>query len=211
MIIPPEMHRLFLLFGCEGAGGLETLADYLAQAKAPQRRVRMAEVLWSGRNGRFPAWSPGLHGTSPCSQIMGRSSSGSASPPGIWPFLRGGLGGIFPGNRPGRLCQGKMLFRIPWERDDDLDTLAGQGATCRNLPARSDTRGALCPAAPAGSGPLRRKSAEQTAAPGPCRMGKTPCISRGQARHWTENLRNHAGGSAPPGQRRTTHAQPAAI
>ena len=179
MIIPPEMHRLFLLFGCEGAGGLETLADYLAQAKAPQRRVRMAEVLWSGRNGRFPAWSPGLHGTSPCSQIMGRSLSGSASPPGIWPFLRGGLGGIFP--------------------------------TCRNLPARSDTRGALCPAAPAGSGPLRRKSAEQTAAPGPCRMGKTPCISRGQARHWTENLRNHAGGSAPPGQRRTTHAQPAAI
>ena len=96
-------------------------------------------------------------------------------------------------------------------RHDDLDTLAGQGATCRNLPARSDTRGALCPAAPAGSGPLRRKSAEQTVAPGPCRMGKTPCISRGQARHWTENLRNHAGGSAPPGQRRTTHAQPAAI
>ena len=123
VIIPPEMHRLFLLFGCEGAGGLETLADYLAQAKAPQRRVRMAEVLWSGRNGRFPAWSPGLHGTSPCSQIMGRSSSGSASPPGIWPFLRGGLGGIFPGNRPGRLCRGKMLFRIPWERDVDYTLL----------------------------------------------------------------------------------------
>ena len=123
VIIPPEMHRLFLLFGCEGAGGLETLADYLAQAKAPQRRVRMAEVLWSGRNGRFPAWSPGLHGTSPCSQIMGRSSSGSASPPGIWPFLRGGLGGLFPGNRPGRLCRGKMLFRIPWERDVDYTLL----------------------------------------------------------------------------------------
>ena len=50
MIIPPEMHRLFLLFGCEGSGGLETLADYLAQAKAPQRRVRMAEVLeWAER------------------------------------------------------------------------------------------------------------------------------------------------------------------
>ena len=123
MIIPPEMHRLFLLFGCEGAGGLETLADYLAQAKAPQRRVRMAEVLWSGRNGRFPAWSPGLHGTSPCSQIMGRSLSGAAPPPGIWPFLRGGLGGIFPGNRPGRLCRGKMLFRIPWERDVDYTLL----------------------------------------------------------------------------------------
>ena len=81
VIIPPEMHRLFLLFGCEGAGGLETLADYLAQAKAPQRRVRMAEVLWSGRNGRFP------------------------------------------GNRPGRLCRGKMLFRIPWERDVDYTLL----------------------------------------------------------------------------------------
>ena len=64
-----------------------------------------------------------MHGTSPCSQIMGRSSSGSASPPGIWPFLRGGLGGIFPGNRPGRLCRGKMLFRIPWERDVDYTLL----------------------------------------------------------------------------------------
>ena len=29
---------------------METLADYLAQAKAPQRRVRMAEVLeWAER------------------------------------------------------------------------------------------------------------------------------------------------------------------
>ena len=71
VIIPPEMHRLFLLFGCEGAGGLETLADYLAQAKAPQRRVRMAEVLeWAERtfSGLEPrvAWNQPVftdHGT----------------------------------------------------------------------------------------------------------------------------------------------------
>ena len=101
---------------------METLADYLAQAKAPQRRVRMAEVLeWAERT--FSGLELGLHGTSLCSQIMGRSSSGSASPPGIWPFLRGGLGGLFPGNRPGRLCRGKMLFRIPWERDVDYTLL----------------------------------------------------------------------------------------
>ena len=34
-----------------------------------------------------------------------------------------GLGGLFPGNRPGRLCRGKMLFRIPWERDVDYTLL----------------------------------------------------------------------------------------
>ena len=31
--------------------------------------------------------------------------------------------GFFPGNRPGRLCRGKMLFRIPWERDVDYTLL----------------------------------------------------------------------------------------
>ena len=110
MIIPPEMHRLFLLFGCEGAGGLETLADYLAQAKAPQRRVRMAEVLeWAERtfSGLEPrvAWNQPMftdHGTF----IVGISvSAGHLAV------------------RPGRLCQGKMLFRIPWERDVDYTLL----------------------------------------------------------------------------------------
>lgn len=101
---------------------METLADYLAQAKAPQRRVRMAEVLewaertFSGLELRV-AWNQPVftdHGTF----IVGISVSA-----GIWPFLRGGLGGLFPGNRPGRLCRGKMLFRIPWERDVDYTLL----------------------------------------------------------------------------------------
>ena len=137
-----------------------------------------------------------------------RRASGRFSGAGLEGFSREIARGGYAG---AKCCSASRARLFGGGRHDDLDTLAGQGATCRNLPARSDTRGALCPAAPAGSGPLRRKSAEQTAAPGPCRMGKTPCISRGQARHWTENLRNHAGGSAPPGQRRTTHAQPAAI
>lgn len=122
MIIPPEMHRLFLLFGCEGAGGLETLADYLAQAKAPQRRVRMAEVLewaertFSGLELRV-AWNQPVftdHGTF----IVGISVSAghlAVSPGRAWR--------AFSGNRPGRLCRGKMLFRIPWERDVDYTLL----------------------------------------------------------------------------------------
>ena len=239
MIIPPEMHRLFLLFGCEGAGGLETLADYLAQAKAPQRRVRMAEVLeWAERtfSGLEPrvAWNQPVftdHGTF----IVGISVSAghlAVSPGRAWRAFSGtSPGAAMPGQNavPHPVGEGRGLHaaapddRLQPHRKGPLqDFLAGEGMTAwipwraRALLAgiylpRSDTRGALCPAVPAGSGPLRRKSAKQTAVPGPCRMGKTPCISRGQARHWTENLRNHAGGSAPPGQRRTTHAQPAAI
>ena len=119
MIIPPEMHRLFLLFGCEGAGGLETLADYLAQAKAPQRRVRMAEVLWSGRNGRFPAWSPGLHGTSPCSQIIGISVSAghlAVSPGRAWRD--------FPGKSPGAAMPGQNAVPHPVGEERGLHAAA---------------------------------------------------------------------------------------
>lgn len=101
---------------------METLADYLAQAKAPQRRVRMAEVLeWAERtfSGLEPrvAWNQPVftdHGTF----IVGISVSAghlAVSPGWAWRD--------FPGNRPGRLCQGKMLFRIPWERDVDYTLL----------------------------------------------------------------------------------------
>lgn len=102
---------------------METLADYLAQAKAPQRRVRMAEVLeWAERtfSGLEPrvAWNQPMftdHGTF----IVGISVSAghlAVSPGRAWR-------GLFPGNRPGRLCRGKMLFRIPWERNVDYTLL----------------------------------------------------------------------------------------
>lgn len=112
MIIPPEMHRLFLLFGCEGAGGLETLADYLAQAKAPQRRVRMAEVLeWAERtfSGLEPrvAWNQPMftdHGTF----IVGISVSAghlAVSPGRAWR--------AFPGKSPGAAMPGQNAVPHP--------------------------------------------------------------------------------------------------
>ena len=182
----------------EGAGGLETLADYLAQAKAPQRRVRMAEVLeWAERT----FFRPGAQGCMEPARVhrswdVHHRTSVSA---GHLAVSRGGLEGIFPGiagaAMPGQnavphpVGEGRGLHAAApddrlqphrkgplqdffWRgRHDDLDTLAGQGATCRNLPARSDTRARFA-RPPAGSGPLRRKSAEQTAAPAQAGWGK---------------------------------------
>ena len=117
VIIPPEMHRLFLLFGCEGAGGLETLADYLAQAKAPQRHVRMAEVLewaertFSGLELRV-AWNQPVftdHGTF----IVGISVSAghlAVSPGRAWSFFRE----IARGGYAGAKCCSASRGRGTW-------------------------------------------------------------------------------------------------
>lgn len=79
---------------------METLADYLAQAKAPQRRVRMAEVLeWAERT--FSGLEPRVAWNQPVFTDHGTFIIGISVSAGIWPFLRGGLGGIFPGNARG--------------------------------------------------------------------------------------------------------------
>ena len=75
----------------------------------------MSKAVCSADNTRIPMGALGINTFLPLGI--------KAFPPGIWPFLRGGLGGLFPGNRPGRLCRGKMLFRIPWERDVDYTLL----------------------------------------------------------------------------------------
>lgn len=146
VIIPPEMHRLFLLFGCEGAGGLETLADYLAQAKAPQRRVRMAEVLewaertFSGLELRV-AWNQPVftdHGTF----IVGISVSAghlAVSPGRAWRAFSGkSPGAAMPGQNavPHPVGEGRGLHaaapddRLQPHRKGPLqDFLAGEGMT----------------------------------------------------------------------------------
>ena len=134
------MHRLFLIFGCEGADGLEAFAEYLMQMKVPQHRARMAEVLeWVGRT--FPGLEPRVAWNQPMFTDHGTfiiGFSASAGHLAVSPE-RAGMERFSREIARAGYAQSKMLFRIPWDRDVDYGLLRRMIAFNRTEKAHCET------------------------------------------------------------------------